>query len=124
MVNTEGRNLRIAIWAALIVAHIVIIVLVVRRDLDFLFNDGMHRGGPGTDWNAYLIAGRNWLTNAGMYNVDYAFGYRYHPLFAIGVVVPSGAPTTRTSSADAMRSASSSPARRSRARVGSRKCSS
>ena len=53
------------------------------RHLDVLFNDSMHRLGPGTDFSAYFRAGRYALDGRDIYAVGPGYGFRYHPLFAL-----------------------------------------
>jgi hypothetical protein len=77
-------------WFALIglgLVHVLLVVWMHSRVLDSLFNDASHRLGPGTDFAAYLVAGKAWLADHGVYGHGPGFGFRYHPLFAIGIGV-------------------------------------
>ena len=64
--------------------HLVLLYSMQYRHLDFLFNDAAHRLGPGTDFAAYYNAGVFYAREGNIYGHGPGFGFRYHPLFAIG----------------------------------------
>lgn len=68
----------------LFLAHLVLLYLTVNRHLDFLFNDAAHRLGPGTDFGAFYNAGVSCARDGNIYGHGPGFGFRYHPLFALG----------------------------------------
>jgi hypothetical protein len=81
-----GRRSHVGFVAALVVVHLLLLALMLSRKLDPLFNDAMHRWGPGTDFESYWRAGgAAVLGKDDMYAGGGAFGYRYHPLFAFVV---------------------------------------
>ena len=68
--------------------HFLLLALTLNRNLDLLFNDAAYRSGPGTDFQAYYEAGLHWRSGEGIYGHGPGFGFRYHPLFAVGVGAP------------------------------------
>lgn len=68
-------------WLALaLVAHLALIALAQRRELDPLFNDAAHRLGPASDFRAYASAALHHARGDSMYGQGPGLGYRYHPL--------------------------------------------
>ncbi|UCD64336.1 MAG: hypothetical protein JSW34_02550 [Candidatus Zixiibacteriota bacterium] len=76
-----SRNQKI-ILGALVAWHFVLLVLMLTRQLDFLFNDAAHRIGPGSDFWAIYNAGKHWLRGNEIYGQGPGFGFRYHPILA------------------------------------------
>jgi len=74
------------ILALLACMHFFAVFLLMGRNLDFLFNDAVHRLGPGTDFAAYYTAGKYWLESKDIYALGAGYGYRYHPLFAQSIL--------------------------------------
>jgi hypothetical protein len=74
----------------LVVIHLGLLALMLGRAFDPLFNDAMHRMGPGTDFRIYFRAAQAWSQGDGMYGDTMGFGYRYHPAFAIVIAVTLG----------------------------------
>lgn len=67
----------------LVIVHGVILWLLLNRQLDFLFNDAMHRIGPGTDFWAYFNAGKHFIQDGSIYGLGPGMGFRYHPFSAM-----------------------------------------
>ncbi|MEW5993489.1 MAG: glycosyltransferase 87 family protein [Candidatus Zixiibacteriota bacterium] len=74
--------------AALYILHLILLWLLLDGTLAFLFNDAMHRIGPGTDFWAYYDAANQWRQGNGIYGHGPGYGFRYHPLTAIILFAP------------------------------------
>jgi hypothetical protein len=82
-----ARRELITLGASLVV-HYIAVILLLSGVLAFLFNDAMHRYGPGTDFFAYRNAAYHWLHSNGIYAHGPGFGFRYHPLAAMTLFAP------------------------------------
>ncbi len=74
----------LAACGLLFLVHLILLYLTLNRHLDFLFNDASHRLGPGTDFGAFYNAGVSFAKDGNIYGHGPGFGFRYHPLFALG----------------------------------------
>ena len=79
------RKRRLVAFGLVLLAlvHVALVIGMQSRAFDAFFNDANHRLGPGTDFAAYYVAARAWLAGQGAYGHGPAFGFRYHPLFAM-----------------------------------------
>jgi len=82
--SPEPRWRFLGMCGLLFLVHLVLLYLTLNRHLDFLFNDASHRLGPGTDFGAFYNAGVSYAKGGNIYGHGPGFGFRYHPLFAIG----------------------------------------
>lgn len=98
MLNRYGPY---ALLAGALLIHGLFWLSIFKGNLNFLFNDAVHRRGQGADFFALYLAGTRALTGGSIYDptgwqevVPYLFPYRYVPLpaYTLGPVLAQFAP--------------------------------